>query len=146
MHLSVNRSILLPNICIEFNNAYADNGIITFSSSSPACAHIVIVVSFPITWKPTISSISAIDGLTFPGIIEEPGWIGGKTISLKPVAGPEFNSLKSLANFIKLTARTFNTELVYVIASMFCVASKRFLLDLNRYFVSLLISLIIFLR
>ena len=34
-------------------------------------------------------TISAIEGFTFPGMMLEPGWTGGRTISASPVRGPE---------------------------------------------------------
>jgi len=42
-------------------------------------------------------TISAIDGFTFPGMMLEPGWAGGSTISASPVRGPEASSRRSLA-------------------------------------------------
>ena len=38
-------------------------------------------------------------GLTFPGMIEEPGAMAGRLISLKPARGPEESSRRSLQIF-----------------------------------------------
>jgi hypothetical protein len=56
-------------------------GIVTFTSSCPASAHIVIAVSCPITWKQAMLSISATAGFTLPGMIDEPGCTAGSSIS-----------------------------------------------------------------
>ena len=51
----------------------AITGIITFSSSCPASAAARMAASQPITWKQTWLTISGTDGLTLPGMIDEPG-------------------------------------------------------------------------
>ena len=51
----------------------AITGIMTFSSSCPASEAARIVVSQPNTWKQTWFTISGIDGLTLPGMIDDPG-------------------------------------------------------------------------
>ena len=63
-------------------------GIITFSSSCPASQASATVVSQPITWKHTWFTISGIDGLTLPGMIDDPGWTAGSRISDNPGARP----------------------------------------------------------
>ena len=45
-------------------------------------------MSQPITWKQTWFTISGIDGLTLPGMIDDPGCTAGSVISSIPVRGP----------------------------------------------------------
>ena len=45
----------------------------TFSSSCPASAAIVMVTSLPMMSKATCETTSGMTGLTLPGMIEEPG-------------------------------------------------------------------------
>src|SRR6267378_392954 len=71
-------------------------GIITLSSSCPACAPHATVVSLPMTWKQTWFTISAIAGFTLPGMIDEPGWTAGMTSSPNPVRGPDTRMRMSL--------------------------------------------------
>ena len=71
---------------------------------------------------------SAITGFTFPGMMDEPGCIGGRLISPRPVLGPEERSLRSLAIRIRLTAVPFKAELSATKGSIFCMRSMRFLL------------------
>ena len=51
-----------------------------------------------------ILSISAITGLTLPGILLEPGCTAGNRISSRPVAGPEDMRRKSFAIRVKVIA------------------------------------------
>ena len=76
-------------------------GIMTFSSSCPASAAIATVVSSPSAWKQTWFTISAIDGFTLPGMMLEPGCTAGRTISARPVRGPEASSRMSLAILLR---------------------------------------------
>src|SRR5216117_2530967 len=73
----------------------ATSGVITFSSSSPAPAASAIAWSLPDTWKHTIWTASATEGLTLPGMIDEPGSTSGRISSPRPAAGPEARSLRS---------------------------------------------------
>ncbi len=43
-------------------------------------------------------------GLTLPGMIELPGWTAGRTISAKPVAGPDDISRRSSLILMRSTA------------------------------------------
>ena len=63
-------------------------GSITFSSNCPASAAKLTVASLPITLKQTWLVTSGITGFTLPGMIEEPGALGGRLISFKPQRGP----------------------------------------------------------
>src|SRR5207244_414323 len=48
-----------------------------------------IATSLPMTVTPTCITASGMTGLTFPGMIEEPGWTAGRFSSRKPVWGPD---------------------------------------------------------
>ena len=58
---------------MDSSRSYAITGIMTFSSKLPAAQHHAIVASYPITCAHTISRLSAITGLTLPGMMLEPG-------------------------------------------------------------------------
>ncbi len=101
-------------------------GVITFSSICPAWTAKDVAKSFPTTWYATMSRHSAITGFTFPGIIEEPGCTGGKTISLNPVVGPEARSRKSFAMRISSKANSLSPLETVWAALWLCSASKLF--------------------
>src|SRR3569623_1473309 len=67
------------------NRAEPIAGIITLSSSCPACVMCAMALSCPRTWKHTWFSISNITGLTLPGMMLEPGCTAGSRISPLPV-------------------------------------------------------------
>ena len=52
---------------------------------------------------------SGITGFTFPGMIDEPGCIGGRLISRSPARGPEDSSRRSLQILESFTATRFST-------------------------------------
>ncbi len=52
----------------------------------------------------TISRLSAITGLTLPGMMLEPGWTAGSFSSPMPQRGPEPSQRISLAIFVSATA------------------------------------------
>src|SRR3569833_576587 len=79
------------------NRAEPIAGIITLSSSCPACVMCAIAASCPSTWKQTWLSISNITGLTLPGMMLEPGCTAGSRISPMPVRGPEASRRMSFA-------------------------------------------------
>ncbi len=62
------------------------------------------------TRKQTMLTTSGITGLTFPGMIEEPGCLAGRLISRSPQRGPEERSRRSLQTFESLIARLFMQE------------------------------------
>src|ERR1051326_4271954 len=64
-------------------------GIMTFSSSCPACTAIATATSLPTTWNDTMAASSGITGLILPGMMEDPGCRPGRLTSAKPVFGPE---------------------------------------------------------
>ena len=100
-------------------------GIMTFNSICPAWAAKARVASWPRTWKQTMSRHSAMTGFTLPGMIEEPGCMGGRRISPKPVAGPLAMSLKSLAMRIRSRARFRTAPETERNGAMLCMASNR---------------------
>ena len=77
MHLSMNTGRKFLRISIENVISKAISGIITFSSSCPACDAYATAVSAPMMWKSTWFMHSSSDGLTLPGMIEEPGCTDG---------------------------------------------------------------------
>ena len=91
---------------IESSTLCAMTGIITFSSSCPCSAAIATVVSQPMTWKQTWFTISGIDGLILPGMIDEPGCTAGSLISSMPVRGPITIRRRSLAILLRSIAST----------------------------------------
>src|SRR5271156_5649767 len=107
------------SIPIDSSRQYVAIGTQTFNSNCPPWAASVMVESFPITLKHAIVSISAIAGLTLPGIIDEPGCIAGIDISFRPEYGPDPISLMSFATLISLTDRSFSLELVSSTVVMF---------------------------
>ena len=70
------------------NRANVITGSITLSSSWPAEAASITVVSRPIARKQDWLVTSGITGLTLPGMIEEPGCSCGRLISDRPQRGP----------------------------------------------------------
>ena len=85
-------------------------GSITFSSSWPAEAASITVVSRPIARKEAWFVTSGITGFTLPGMMEEPGWRIGRLISERPVRGPEASRRISLQTFVSFTARLLTAE------------------------------------
>src|SRR4030095_16751618 len=101
----------------DVNNAKVITGSITLSCSWPADAANVTVRSSPITRKPTWLTTSGITGLTLPGMIDEPGCICGRLISLNPQRGPQHvgaggrRGLDQVAGQDELLAREFREVL-----------------------------------
>src|SRR5512144_1764372 len=84
-----------------------------------------MVWSLPITRKHTMFTTSGMTGLTFPGMIDEPGCLGGRLISRRPQRGPDERSLRSLQTFESLIARLFMHDEYRTYACVSCVASMR---------------------
>ena len=120
-------------------------GLKTLSSKWPWDPAIVIPLWFPITFTQTIVTASDWVGLTFPGIIDEPGSLEGSISSPYPALGPEPKNLISLAIFIKHTAVVLRVPEKFTISSWAAKAANLFNAGLNGSFVILLISLTIFL-
>ena len=79
------------------------------SSKLPLAPAIEIVTSFPITWVHTIVIASHCVGLTFPGIIDDPGSLAGKISSPIPERGPDASQRISFAILNKEPAITLRT-------------------------------------
>ena len=65
-------------------------------------------------------------GLTFPGMIDEPGSFSGSRSSPRPQRGPEPRNRTSLAIFISETATTFRAPEASTTASCAASASNLF--------------------
>src|SRR5271157_5348478 len=63
------------------------------------------------TWYAIIVRHSGIDGLTLPGMIEEPGCTAGRAISPRAVVGPEARSRRSLHIRISSTESSFREDM-----------------------------------
>ena len=110
---------------------YTDNYVLlisgskAFSSSCPASAAMVMVVSCPTMWKATWLTTSGMTGFTLPGMMEDPFCFAGRLISPNPVFGPEDISRRSLHILERSTAQVFTTPDTATKPSRFSVASKR---------------------
>ena len=62
-------------------------------------------------------------GLTFPGMIDDPGWRGGRLISLSPQRGPDESRRRSLQIFDSFTARRLRADEFMMKAPVSLVAS-----------------------
>ena len=72
-HVTSSTCIARPRIVVACRAFQAMTGIITFNSSWPESAAASIAASHPITWKHTWLTISGTEGLTLPGMIDDPG-------------------------------------------------------------------------
>jgi hypothetical protein len=104
-----------------------------FSSRFPLNPPRVMAKSFPITWAHTWIKDSGMTGFTFPGIMEEPGWVSGRRISPMPQRGPEPSQRMSLPILIKLTATVLRAPLISTEASLAPWASKWLIASRNRH-------------
>ena len=80
-------------------------GRIVLSSKLPCAPAKATALSSAMTWMQTMIMASHCVGLTFPGMIDEPGSFSGRTSSPRPQRGPEASQRMSLAIFIRTTAR-----------------------------------------
>ena len=78
-----------------------------------------------------MSRHSAITGLTFPGMIDEPGCTGGRVISFIPVVGPEASKRKSFAIRISSSANSLSPLETVCAGLWLCRASKLLLAGLS---------------
>lgn len=106
---------------IECSTFQIINGLNTFSSKWPLEPPMEQATLFPITCAQTIVIASHYVGLTFPGIIDEPGSFSGRSNSPSPDLGPEARNLISFDIFIRATASVFNDPENYTRSS--CPAS-----------------------
>ena len=109
MQLTRRLSTACSIVAIDVNSANVITGSITLSCSCPAEAASVTVRSRPITRKPTWLTTSGITGFTLPGMIELPGCICGRLISLKPQRGPDASSRMSLQILVSFADVRFRT-------------------------------------
>ena len=72
----------------------------------------------------TIIIDSDITGFTFPGMMDEPGWIAGTLISWIPEVGPLPSQRMSSAIFMRPVATAFNAPDALTAASLAPWASK----------------------
>ena len=79
-------------------------------------------------------------GLTFPGMMEDPGWRGGRSISPIPQRGPEDRSRRSWQIFIREAASPLSAPLAETRGSCAPIASNRFSAGRNGIPVSVSIS------
>ncbi len=84
-------------------------GSMTLSSSCPASAAMVMVTSLPMMSKHIWFMTSGMTGFTLPGMMEEPGWRGGRLISLRPQRGPDESRRRSLHILEILVAQRLST-------------------------------------
>src|SRR6266545_3868296 len=96
---------------MECSRLLVITGLNTLSSKFPWVPASEMAVSLPITCTHTMVIASLWVGLTFPGMIEEPGSLAGRISSPRPQRGPEPSQRISLAIFISEQARVFNAPL-----------------------------------
>src|ERR1051326_8929964 len=60
------------------------------------------------------------EGLTFPGIIEDPAWTAGINISARPAIGPEAINLVSFATFINSMAIFLSADENVATSNLLC--------------------------
>mmetsp|Transcript_36472 Transcript_36472/g.89976 ORF Transcript_36472/g.89976 Transcript_36472/m.89976 type:complete len:266 (+) Transcript_36472:2262-3059(+) len=103
MHLV--RRVAMPrhSMSIDCKRLKMMSGSNTFSCSCPASDAMVMATSCPITWKHTWFTTSGITGLILPGMMDDPGAMGGRLISPNPQRGPEASRRRSLHVLDSLT-------------------------------------------
>src|SRR3954451_10739442 len=74
---------------IDSSRLRAMTGSMTLSSRLPAAPPNATAASLPTTCATTWHTASAITGLTFPGMIDDPGCRSGRWISPRPARGPD---------------------------------------------------------
>ena len=102
------------------------SGSMMLSSKFPPWPARAMVASLPMTWAATIMALSAMTGLTLPGMMEEPGWTSGSAISARLARGPAPSQRMSLAIFMRLTATVFRAPLAKTVPSIALWAWKWF--------------------
>src|SRR6476620_706494 len=81
-------------------------------------------------WKQIWLTSSGMTGLTLPGMIDEPGCIGGRLISFNPQRGPDESQRRSLQILEICTAARLIVAAICANAPESCVVSTR----LNAFF------------
>ena len=123
-HFSSRCRVAAASSLIESSRLRAIRGTRTLSSNWPWLPARVIAASLPITWSATWMTTSGITGLTLPGMIEEPFWSSGSTISASPARGPDPISARSLAILSSETATVLSAPDSSTSASRLPCASK----------------------
>ena len=113
-HLSANNLLTFESRSIEVSNFVVIRGSAVQSSNRLAVDNAYVTdASAPITNAATCSTLSQSTGLTLPGIMEEPACSSGSINSLSPATGPDPIKRISFAIFVRITATSFNNELMY---------------------------------
>ena len=124
-HFSLKTRAVFVMMRMDSRTLNAMTGIITLSSSCPCSDAIATVVSRPITWKQTWLTISGMDGLILPGMIDDPGCTAGNLISSIPVRGPITMMRRSLAILLRSIASTRMAALKPATSPMLCMSWMR---------------------
>ena len=114
---------------IESMSDQAIIGIATLSWSrdpTPPKPPRVMAASCPATWQATCTTLSQITGLTLPGMMEDPGWVAGRTSSPRPQRGPDPSQRMSFAILERLTAMVLSSPDASTTQSRVAWASKWF--------------------
>lgn len=125
-HLLTNDLDASLSILIECKTFLIINGLKTFSSKCPLIPPTVTAVWLPITCAQTMVKASHWVGLTFPGIMLEPGSFSGSKSYPRPDLGPLPKNLISLAILNKLTATAFKVPWNSTNASFVAMDSNLF--------------------
>ena len=91
-----------------------------------------MAASLPRTWTAAIVTCSHWVGLTFPGMMDEPGSLAGIVISPRPQRGPEASKRTSLAIFIRSEARALMAPWVNTSSSRLVSAWNLFGAETNE--------------
>src|SRR5579875_1487310 len=105
---------------VDSRTALSMTGNITFSSNWPDWAARATVVSFPTMLKQIMFMHSASDGLTLPGMMEEPAWTAGIPNSESPATGPDAINLISFENLPSSSARFLKVDETFETANLLC--------------------------
>ncbi|MNC46257.1 hypothetical protein D3C75_952670 [compost metagenome] len=105
---SSNNRTAWSRISSDSSSDSAISGTKAFSSSCPPAAASVTAASLAITRIATSPVISAITGLTLPGMIEDPACTAGSLSSPSPPAGPLASRRRSPEIFSRFTEAAFS--------------------------------------
>ncbi len=123
-HLSVNATDASPSSLIDLSTFATIIGLKTLSSKCPLDPPTVTATWLPMTWAAAMVIASHCVGLTFPGMMEEPGSFSGRDSSPRPQRGPEARNLRSLAIFMSEHAMTLSAPDTSTMASWAARASN----------------------
>ena len=122
-----------PKSLIEWRTFEAIRGLKTLSSKWPLDPPIVTAILLPITWAHNIVRASHWVGLTFPGMMLDPGSFSGRMSSPSPLRGPLPKNLISFAIFINPTAMVFKVPWNSTMASLVAKLSNLLGAVVNLY-------------